>query len=1004
MHMRRTLSIAVWITLLSVGVTPPEAVADHDRAPGRDRALLTELRANGAQVARHAATGQLRSVAGRAGDPAATSEDLGRPSTARAAARRFMSRYGSLFGIADASRDLHLTRERATEGGRTALRYQQLHRGVPVLGGDLMVHVGPGRDVLSASGEASPALRVDVEPVVSAAAASRTAAKRTARKHGVASGTLRASRVQLWIYDPALMGGRALPYARLVWRIEVTNAMGDLSDLVLVDARTGGVALAFSQIAYGTPTTDASQLVCDQQGQRENVNDKLPCTAATDINAYPPPQTAPVDDNRAYDYAEDTYDFYRLRFDRDSIDDAGMQIVSTVRYCPSTGQGECPYQNAFWNGSQMAYGTGFANADDVVGHELTHGVTESDSDLFYYYQSGAVNEALSDIFGEFVDQAFDHGPDDDDSAGAKWLIGEDTGAIRDMEDPTSFAAPDRMRSEYYWPDPFESDNGGVHTNSGVANKAAYLITDGGTFNGRTVSGLGIDKAAYLFYVVNRDHLGTASDYADLATALRTACGLAVGVVTPNDGSGNPSGSGAFTLSDCDEVDDALAATEMNQQPRVLEAAATEAPVCSNGSPATALVDEFAESHPGWVAGGTPGRWLDDSFYASSDPWHLYGSDRGGTGDAWIRMQSAVTIPSNAFLRLEHAYGFEDGSEDDPGSTKRYDGGLVEYSLNGSGGPWIDAGPLFTHNGYNGKLASGSGNVLAGRKAFTAESAGYISSRLSLAALAGRGAMFRFRIATDAGGVDFGWVIDDVHIYTCPTDADGPPEVLPPEVRLGRNVSIKKSGTNVVPVYVEISVIDTSGTSATALQQAVGGGSFADVNVSPLGSTSVKVLVAPSATTTRTFRAAAVDEAGNGSLNTFGPAGGPYRVRAIQDAGGSVTYSGSWSTQSATKFFGGRVRFADLATESASIMQTGIGYGLVTTMGIDRGAVRVVIKESGLTVVDEIVDLFWAFERPRMIAFSWDFATSVPRTMEIKPVDIGFGVGRVDLDAFLVVGP
>ncbi len=80
--------------------------------------------------------------------------------------------------------------------------------------------------------------------------------------------------------------------------------------------------------------------------------------------------------------------------------------MSTVRFCdlPVTPQRPCPFPNAFWNGSQMVYGEGFAAADDVVGHELTHGVTDFSADLFYYFQSGAINESLSDVFGEFIDQ------------------------------------------------------------------------------------------------------------------------------------------------------------------------------------------------------------------------------------------------------------------------------------------------------------------------------------------------------------------------------------------------------------------------------------------------------------------------------------------------------------------------------------------------------------------------------------------------------------------------
>ena len=94
----------------------------------------------------------------------------------------------------------------------------------------------------------------------------------------------------------------------------------------------------------------------------------------------------------------------------------------------------------------MVYGDGFAAADDVVGHELTHGVTDFSSQLFYFYQSGAMNESFSDIWGEFVDLTNGAG---NDSPGVRWLMGEDIpvgGAIRDMQNPPAFGDPDRILS------------------------------------------------------------------------------------------------------------------------------------------------------------------------------------------------------------------------------------------------------------------------------------------------------------------------------------------------------------------------------------------------------------------------------------------------------------------------------------------------------------------------------------------------------------------------------
>ena len=151
----------------------------------------------------------------------------------------------------------------------------------------------------------------------------------------------------------------------------------------------------------------------------------------------------------------------------------------------------------------MVYGTGFAVADDVVAHELGHGVTQNTAGLIYWFQSGAINESMSDVIGELVDLADATG---NDAPEVRWLLGEDLspragGVARDMADPTAFGQPDHTASTLYDFAPDYDDNGGVHTNSGVPNKTAYLVVDGtagepgGAFNGAAFPGIGPDKAA-----------------------------------------------------------------------------------------------------------------------------------------------------------------------------------------------------------------------------------------------------------------------------------------------------------------------------------------------------------------------------------------------------------------------------------------------------------------------------------------------------------------------------
>jgi Thermolysin metallopeptidase, alpha-helical domain len=322
-----------------------------------------------------------------------------------------------------------------------------------------------------------------------------------------------------------------------------------------------------------------------------------------------------------------------------------------------------------------------------------------------------------------------------------------------MENPPAFGDPDRMTSANYFGG--TSDRGGVHTNSGVNNKAAFLMTDGGTFNGQTITGLGIDKVARICYEVETHLLTFASDYADLGSALQQACTNLVG-------------TGGITAADCTQVQKTVLATEMATDPPA--APAPEAPTCDSGSPNNLFFDNLenpasrnwthsaAVGTDRWFYPATPNPFNFDATYATSGTKNFWGYDQPATSDIRMAMTSSVAIPPSAFLRFNHAYSFE-------GLTTHYDGGVVEYSTD-NGATWNDAGPLFTDNGYNGTITNGFGNPLAGRQAFTGVSHGYYSSRADLSALAGQNVRFRFRIGTDSSVDAFGWFIDDVRIYTC----------------------------------------------------------------------------------------------------------------------------------------------------------------------------------------------------------------------------------------------
>jgi Zn-dependent metalloprotease len=228
--------------------------------------------------------------------------------------------------------------------------------------------------------------------------------------------------------------------------------------------------------------------------------------------------------NEAYDGAGSTYDLYFDVYGRNSIDDRGMRLDATVHFGRE-------YDNAFWDGRQMVYGDGdgeifrrFTRAFDVIGHELTHGVTQFEAALAYEGESGALAESISDVFGVLVLQRRKKLS----AARADWLVGRGLftarvhgEAIRSMKAPgTAYDDPVLGRD----PQPAHmkdfvrtlDDNGGVHVNSGIANRAFYETAV-------RLGGFAWENAGRIWYLALRDRLRRDSGFREMAaTTLRIA--------------------------------------------------------------------------------------------------------------------------------------------------------------------------------------------------------------------------------------------------------------------------------------------------------------------------------------------------------------------------------------------------------------------------------------------------------------------------------------------------
>jgi Zn-dependent metalloprotease len=238
--------------------------------------------------------------------------------------------------------------------------------------------------------------------------------------------------------------------------------------------------------------------------------------------------------NQAYDGTGATWTMYKECFDRDSIDGAGLPLISTVHY-------DRDYANAFWDGSQMVFGDGdgeifgdFTGSIDVTGHELTHGVTQYTANLAYEGQSGALNESISDVFGSLAKQHHLG----QTAADADWLIGAGIFqpdvqgvALRSMAAPGTAYDDPRLGKD---PQPADmsgyvettEDSGGVHINSGIPNRAFYLVAT-------ALGGNAWSEAGRIWYAtLTSGNLPDTADFTTFAEASQSAATTLYGADSP----------------------------------------------------------------------------------------------------------------------------------------------------------------------------------------------------------------------------------------------------------------------------------------------------------------------------------------------------------------------------------------------------------------------------------------------------------------------------------------
>lgn len=430
---------------------------------------------------------------------------------------------------------LAVVSDHTDERGNRYIKLQQHHAGLPVVGQQVVVQTDQAGTVGSVLGHLVPEVALSEQAGLSAETA--VAQALVARGEGRA---VLPPVLSVWVDDNGL--------TRLVYEARVAYTTGsDRKFQRMLLSAVDGTVLREHSLIYTALNREMYDLkkVCLKDGSE--LPGALLCKeggTTTDASA-----------TRAYNSSGKVYWFYNRMWGRDSYDAKGGKLMSSVHATFDNGMGACSGENAAWISepfNQMVYGDGglwgltlkdLTLGFDVAAHEMTHAVTSTTSDLEYMNESGALNEAMSDIMAAAAESWVASGGSQTGNPATwtlsanTWKIGEDVaglllasiGALRLMNDPTK----DGMSKDYY-PErnTGTADNGGVHSNSGIGNVAFYLLTVGGKHpRAKTtidVRSLGIEKATRIFHLANTSLFTKKTSFQDARYATARAAELLYG--------------------------------------------------------------------------------------------------------------------------------------------------------------------------------------------------------------------------------------------------------------------------------------------------------------------------------------------------------------------------------------------------------------------------------------------------------------------------------------------
>ena len=693
----------------------------------------------------------------------------------------FVNQYDNVIGVA--SNNLTFKEQRLDNYGLHHVILDQYYNGVKVFDGQLRIHFNNNKQIASINGVLISGLKLKTTPQISSQEASNLALQYVENQDiNTSNAPLMVIKSNLFVFQKGLIENKNQGNF-LVYEVEVRNNV-DVREFLFINAFTGEIVQQFTGMAhldrevYET-NTNAGNLVW-QEG------DAFPGTLTN------------WQQNEVV-ASEDVYNFFENAFGYTSFDNQDAKMI-TINNNPNIA---CP--NANWNGATANYCDGTA-ADDVIAHEWGHAYTEYTSGLIYFYQSGALNESFSDVWGETIDLLNGYEDAGENlsvrtgtacSPSLRWKVGEDAsafgGAIRDMYYPPCNNDPGRVGSANYWCS--SGDSGGVHINSGVPNHAYALLVDGGTYNGVTVTGIGFTKAAHIFWRTQSQYLTPTSDFSVFADALEASANDLLGVNLiglSTDAPVGPSGE-IISVADITQLNNALLAVELRMNPDqcgFIPLLSDTTTLCTNATIGALYTQDWESGLNGWTVSNIPSNpstWEDRDWVLEPN----LPKNRPGTGifgidpingncssdleNGILRLESPIiSLPSGVSGDFEMAFNHNISTE------FQWDGGNIKYRKNNFG-PWIlIPASAFTSNAYNSSInpaSSGNDNPLAGQAAFTGADEGGLTgswgtSVVNLTNLnvnAGDSIQFRFEVGTDGCNGTVGWYIDEFYVYNCSTN-------------------------------------------------------------------------------------------------------------------------------------------------------------------------------------------------------------------------------------------